>query len=88
MISTYLFYLKVPNLNMLYLNHNQLTEVDVWMLWMQSMRLVDLSYNQIVSIVNRIGWNPYYVSTSVKIPENSVVDLSYNRLFLVCFFFT
>lgn len=80
MIPTYLFYLKVPQLSLLYLHHNLLTEVDVWMLWMESVRLVDLSNNQIDSIVNRIGWNPYYVATSVKMADASIVDLSNNRL--------
>lgn len=79
MIPTYLFYLKVPSLSMLYLSHNQLTDVDVWMLWMESIRLVDMSYNHITTIVNRIGWNPYYVATSVKMSESSFVDLSNNR---------
>jgi hypothetical protein len=78
MIPTYLFYLKVPNLNSLFISYNELTEVDLWMLWMSNVRVIDLSHNRIVAFVNRIGWNPYYVSSSVKMADNSVVDLSYN----------
>lgn len=80
MIPTYLFYFKLPSLTNLLLSYNQITEVDVWMLFMARIRVVDLSHNLIETFVNRVGWNPYYVSSGGQASTAELVDLSYNNL--------
>lgn len=79
-IAKGLFFFKLPSLLVLDLSYNQLQELDVWMLFLKSIEILDLSHNQIARFTNQIGWNPLYISPYTQIMSAIRIDLGFNKL--------
>ncbi|CAF0998000.1 unnamed protein product, partial [Brachionus calyciflorus] len=75
-----LFYFKLPNLTYLNLKNNYIKELDVWLVFLKSIKHIDLSFNQIKTFVNRMEWNPFYVSPYIGIHNADLIDLRFNNL--------
>lgn len=75
-VTTYL-----PNLRKIYLDNNELTEVDSWPVrraQLLSGSKIDLSYNSISRFTNSPGW--YFDCNSAPLNDDTDIDLTYNNI--------
>ena len=73
-----LFYMKLNTLTTLKLQHNQLTELDIWFVFLKSIVYLDMSSNLIAKFTNTIGFSTAS-SPYEQIMNAEIVDFRYNK---------
>jgi hypothetical protein len=75
-----LFYSHLSSLVYLNLSYNYLTQMELWPLYLKSIKFIDLKFNYIERFTNNFNW--FFEIESYLPPLNSfaTIDLQYNRI--------
>ena len=77
------FQKHLANLQVINLCHNQLTEMELWPLYLPKILSVDLKHNLIEKFTNSLGWNFETSSYLPALDSSAIIDLQFNKISLL-----
>ena len=80
-IPKHLFKLNLLSLRMINLSNNQLTEMEMWPLYLSNIKYIDLKYNLISNFTNKFKWYLEEEPSLKPLDPSAVIDLQYNKIY-------
>jgi Leucine-rich repeat (LRR) protein len=71
---------QLPHIQHINLSHNSLTEIEMWPLYIPTMKTIDLRSNLIKRFSNKNKWKLSDASDVPALDNGTIIDLSYNQI--------